>query len=423
MKTVQGDDWGVVDIHRDDNGLVAITVDGRQVPAVQTGSIRAIGGTLRLDVTDVTAIPDAELDDAFLAQAWLEPVYGTEVADVVALFEDDAYAESHRVNAVRGELSAIVARLGEGYWLHRWWPSGSNALPDVDVRLLDIEIGSLAWLAEALFVDPAPIQRLLQPHTETLVQVVGELRSASGAVAETHLGILTTALRASVDLVDSEAPGYPEVVALLGSIEAENAVVAAAFDSVNWDALSAELADSLVGVARRLPVRELVRTRAGSSSLTPLVRSGTAEADWAQLSPRTAVARHGNVTWLIHDERGTIWLTVRLDASAQADTAAHVMARVYPADNLRAFPMIFALDYDPTQHAFVGRRELDVLPETDLIIDVFDALFASRPRLSDSAQAAAVQDRQQIVAILTERSASLDSGGFIAERTAWETRR
>ncbi|MCX2966854.1 hypothetical protein [Gordonia aquimaris] len=420
MNQNENNEWGNVGIRRD-GGLIVIASDRPAPPPIHLASIRADGGTVCVDVTDPTTVPTVLLDDPLRARTWLDLVYGTDAADAVARFDDGDAGAPDVAPARQGELFGIVARLGVGYWLHRWWPSGADEVPNIDVGLLDLEIGALAWLAEPLFADLAPIQQLLQPHSRTLVRVIDDLRSTAGSTAHRRLGILTTALRATVDIVAPDSPGYAESVALLDRIDTEDATAADILDATDWQVLDADLAASAVRSARAYAWPELVRTKAGASGIwiTP-TRSGSSEADWAQLPPRTALARHSNINWTVRHEQGTPWLTVNLDASAQANPAVQLMARSYPADDLASVPDVFALEFDSTRRVFTGRRRLTSVPTSDFVVDVFDPAYMRRPRPSTVGRSAAEHDRSRIIDLIVERARHLRNEGFIAEHVTWE---
>ncbi|MFT4126855.1 MAG: hypothetical protein QM662_11565 [Gordonia sp. (in: high G+C Gram-positive bacteria)] len=421
-------DWGTVTVDADADGLITITPDDLTDPPtpITTASLTVIGGVLMTDITRPGAAPRALIVDAWPAEAWLEPVYGTAVADAVAEIaaeiDADAAAGHRRVPAGPGDLAPLVDRLGIGYWLHRWWPTGVERIPELNTAALEIEIGALGWLAEALFVDTDPLIRLLEPHTETLVALVNATRSATGEPAERDLGVLTTALRATTDLVPESTPGYQAADALLAQILAENAVVAEAMDTVDWGTATTELAAAVAAAGRK--AHRTVAIAKSSPVTDHAIRVGRTTLDWLQVPPRAVDARDDNVKWAITlDDDNNASLTVHVAGAPYREPAdgTALFARAYRTDDPLSFPEIFELPYDRDLRGFLGRQALPEVPAAGILIDVFDPAYSQPPRLSEAAAREAAEERRQIIEIITGRRTNpTTTGVFVAERAAWE---
>ncbi|WP_349803477.1 hypothetical protein [Nocardioides kribbensis] len=371
-----------------------------------------------MDVTRPERAPHALLNDPFVAQAWLAGVYGSEVARVVERFlEEPETAEPVTLTARRDVLSDVVGRLGVGFWLHRWWPAGAAAIPEIDARILELEIGADAWSAEAVFVATEPITALLEPHTELLATQVEAVRTAAGRIAELDLGVLETALRATVDLVDDTTPGYDACASLLTAIETENRAVAEAVAGVQWDSVVADLWDEFADtLAASRPELALASKGPGPAGDTvEVVRRGVATVDELQVGPRAVASRPGNVNWSlgVDGDDGAL-LTVRVDAAPDHPPGSPLLARVY----LNAVPEVFSLWYDADWRAFVGTHRLSAVPDSDPRIDIFDPAYALRPRLSEQAREQVAADRRRREEIILARRDTARL--FIAERAAWD---
>lgn len=429
----EADAWGRVTVGWDGD-LIFVTARDGESPAVHTGTIPAIGGTLFVDVTRSGDVPTAWIAEPELAQAWLTVVYGPFVADAVADLAEQDPGESdgtvrHSVSATRGELSGVVGRLGVGHWLHRWWPSGASEVPEIDPRLLELEIGALSWLGEALFVETSSIERLLAPHTDLLAALVEDVRSRAGSQAEQDLGILTTALRAAVDLVDDTVLGYSTAGSLLESIDAENAIVAKALADVDWNAAAASLTDAVISevieswrVVAPEPEGEPTVARGGGigSPGRPLVADAST-VDWIQVGPRVVAARDDNVSWAVHVDNEGARLTVWVEGAPNPHGGALppvLMTRVYLGEN--PVPRVFALELNRERAVFTGTHGLPDVPDGDIRIDVFEAAHVHRPRLSAEARGAAAAERRGIGELISERHRAGTGDTFLAERAAWD---
>ena len=420
--SAQPEAWDEVTIRLGEDELITISPSYPRPAEVETASIPAAGGVLFVDVTQPERAPYAVLHDPFVAQAWLIGVYGTEVAEVVERFlEEPETAELVTLIATRDVLSDVVGRLGVGFWLHRWWPAGAAAIPEIDARILEIEIGANAWSGEAVFVATDAIEALLMPHTELLTTQVQALRTAAGQAAELDLGVLRTALRATVDLVDDTTPGYDECASLLETIETENRTVTDAMHAVQWDSLVADLWDQFAEtLAATRPELALASKGPGAGSDTrEVLRRGVTTVDELQVGPRAVASRPGNVNWSLGaDADGGAILTVRVDAAPGhlQEQGTPLLARAY----FSTLPEVFSLWYDTDWRAFVGTHKLQTVPDSDPKLDIFDPAYALRPRLSEQAQEQVAADRARREEIILARRDSAGTGLFIAERAAWD---
>jgi hypothetical protein len=364
------------------------------------------GGAIVVDILSADATPSSLLTEPYWAQSWVSGVYGREVATALEQFEDTEFTGPVDVEAVAGFLTARVNRVGCGYWLHRWWPSEPNRLPELDDWLLALELGGLAWLTEACFVESDEVESLLGPHVEKLVTQIEGLRTFGSGGNDQHLlDVLTTALRAAVDSLSDDVPGYEEAAALLARIRDEEAAFESAAGSPAWDALLATL-----------PTPELVTRGKGGTALTSAVLfRGTATADWRQLPPRVVLGREDNLAWQVTRDHAATVLEVRVLASPSVDpgTDEVLFARAY-SDGL---PETFALMYDASLGAFTGTRVLRAEPASNLDVDVYSAAYVQRPRLSDGARATARFERDIVFDVIAGRSGADDA--FVAEQVAW----
>lgn len=413
--------WDDVVVRRSDSGAVVIEPDGFPTEAIDQAAIPVVGGVLFVDVDRPERPPRALVTDPFWAQTWLPGVYGEPVADRVVLFEDETHTEQTRLPARRDYLSEAVGRLGVGFWLHRWWPTGAADVPEIDERLLELEIGALAWYADALFVDPAPTLALLEPHCQLLVEQVDALRRLGiGTTAETDLGILTTALRAVDDLVSDDVPGAADCRRLLDLLEEESAAVEAAVAAVDWTSVVASVWDQVLA---EIPAVELALSpkggRPGPAARRP-VRSGRSTVDPLQVPPRAVRGRRDNLQWQIRQEPdGEIRIEIRVDAGSRPTRATvdSLVARVHVGGPARPVP----LSYDAGLRAWVGTGTLDAVPDVDPEIDAFDPAYVHRARVGESGRLAVDADLRRISARIQARAGRAVGvvAAFIAERKAW----
>jgi hypothetical protein len=405
----QGQSLGAVTIARDDAGVVHVAPTGSSVDALNaptTAVLDVAGGAIVVDISSNDATPSSLLTEPYWAQSWVAGVYGQEVAAALEQFEDPDFTGPVDVDAVAGYLTARVNRIGLGFWLHRWWPAEPSRLPELDDWLLELELGGLAWLAEACFVESDEVESLLEPHVEKLVAQLEGLRAFGSGTDDQHLlEVLTTALRATVDALSDDVPGYQEADGLLARIRAEEAAFESAAGSPAWDALLATL-----------PTPELVaRGRGGAASTREVLFRGSATADWRQLPPRIVLGREDNLAWQVTREDNAAVLEVRVLAnpSIAPDTDEVLFARAYSG----GLPETFALLYDASLGAFSGTRVLREEPSADLVLDVYSAAYVQRPRLSDGARATARSERVLVVDVIARRRGSDDA--FVAEQAAW----
>lgn len=405
-----GQPLGPVAIVRDDTGVIHITPVESAADAAEastTAVLDVAGGAIVVDVVVTERAPASMLTEPYWAQSWVAGVYGQRVAAALETFEDPDFSDPVEVDAEAGLLTARVNRIGLGYWLHRWWPSDPSRLPELDAWLLELELGGLAWLAEACFVESDEVEVLLEPHLEKLVaQIEGVRAVGSGSDDQRLLDVLTTALRAAVDVLGDDVPGYAEADRLLARIRDEEARLASAARTPAWDALLAGL-----------PTSALVK-RGGSGGMSrtgEVVQRGTATADWRQLPPRVVLGRDDNLVWRVtrEDDGPVIEVRVAASPSLAPDTDEVLFARAY----LDGFPWPFALRYDNALGAFAGSRVLPSEPTSELDVDVYSAAFVKRPRLSEGARAAASAERALVFEVVAGRRRADDR--FVAEQAAW----
>ena len=406
-----GAEWATVTVETDDDGLVVVRPLGAtSAPPPHVGSaIDVAGATLIVDVTAGSVPPTAHIFDPFWSLTWLAGVYGDAVAEQVKEHGRETDTAPVEVPATYGYLSDVVVRLGAATWLHRWWPSGNADLNvDFSVELLELEIGALRWLAEAAFIEVAPIERVLRPHAETLHSSYDWNRHENrGLGQEVVEEVLTTALRGVVDVVDESVPGYQDCADLLAAIDAGDL-----FTTEDWR-LFAELLDA--------HHEQLARTRGtvgavlGPSVLDTVwtaVETSWGTADVRDIPPRWLADVEGNVEWSLERSEGRFRIVVSaLAAPAIAGGVGGppLMARAYVA----GVPFLFDLAWTPGPAGGAVFHGAVVLPEhTDvtpsgLEVGVFHPSWAGGARLSGEALAAATREREEITRILTERYARL----------------
>jgi hypothetical protein len=405
-----GQTLGPVTIVRDGAGLVRITPAEPAAAAAESSTTAVLdvaGGVIVVDVVVADRAPASMLTEPYWAQSWVAGVYGERVAAALETFVDPEFSDPVAVDAEAGLLTDRVNRIGLGYWLHRWWPSDTSRLPELDEWLLELELGGLAWLAEACFVESDEVEVLLEPHVEKLVaQIEGVRATGHGSDDQKLLDVLTTALRAAVDVLGDDVPGYPEAGRLLATIRDEEATVASAAGTPAWDALLAGLLTP--ALARR-------GGGGGTSRTGEVLQRGTTTADWRQLPPRVVLGRDDNLVWRVtrEDDGPVIEVRVAASPSLAPDTDEVLFARAY----LDGFPWPFALRYDNALGAFAGSRVLPAEPTSELDVDVYSAAFVQRPRLSEGARAAASAERALVFEVVAGRRRADDQ--FVAEQAAW----
>lgn len=404
-----GQSLGPVAIVRDDTGVVHITPAGTDADAIEAPTSAVLdvaGGAIVVDIVGDGRAPASMLTEPYWAQSWVAGVYGPRVAAALESFEDPDFADPVEVDAEAGLLTARVNRIGLGYWLHRWWPSDTSRLPEIDAWLLELELGGLAWLAEACFVESDEVELLLGPHLEKLVaQIEGVRAFGSGSDDQKLLDVLTTALRAAVDVLGDDVPGHADADRLLARLREEQAVFESAAGTPAWDAL-------LDGLATPALAK---RGGGGESRSGELLQRGTTTADWRQLPPRVVLGREDNLVWRVTREADGPVIEVRVAASPSLppDSDEVLFARVY----VDGFPWSFAMPYDNALGAFAGSRVLPAEPTSKVDADVYSAAFVQRPRLSADARAAASAERALVFEVVAARGRADDR--FAAERAAW----
>lgn len=402
-----------------DGDLVRIEPSGAPPDRIDTASLPVAGGILIVDATGhAGALPQAVLDDPYWAQAWLAGVYGAPVAAAVALFEDESFTTPQQVTGPPGPLARIVHRLGTGTWLHRWWPSGAAGIVELDEWLLELELGTLAWQAQACFLDTGPIAALLAPHAGLLATQVEQLRRTGSGPADWHaLEVLVDALRATVDLVDDQVDGYGACAALVDRLDAEESDYAAARGHGTVDDFLASLPAPPGAAQGQGRGRRAFRRRPGAA-VTSTLLTGIATVDWAQVPPRTVLAVDDNLQWsVVRDLVGEVAVRVRVDASPFFADPGVLYARIFGPDGV---PTVFALQHDRTESVYVGSRRLDAAPAS-LQVDVFGSQHVHRPRLSEAALVLARAERARVVVVIDSRRhpAWGTEPQFLAETTSW----
>lgn len=376
--------------------------------------IAANGGTITVDVRSPNEPPRAVLDDPYWAQTWLASVYGPQIATHVSRFEDPD--DNARIEdwAHVDRLTRVVGLLGVAFWLHRWWPADWIGLGELAEDLLEVEVAGLSWIAEAVLVDLEPVRNLVEPHAALVADQVEALLVAPDHALGEELRVLVAALRAVVDLVDADAPGYqscaemladPRLEARLRARETEDPVAAGRLES--WAAtVAATVRRVLPRPGLGTPVSQATR---GDQSVDAVSTASDASTyrdpvDWRQVPPRmisTANPRR-NVTTVVTPRGVGVDLQVGVDAAwawrDRRDVSLH--ARVYDQTSV---PVVLALTFSEKAGRFEGSVSLDHPLDLPLRVDVFSMAYAGRPRITDDARAVATDERQRRVELITER--------------------
>jgi hypothetical protein len=390
--------WGQVEVARGESGVVYVQPVGEPAPPRTRGAaIDVCGGMVVVDVTQPDQPPRAVLDDPEWAQIWIASVYGPAVADAVVRVDHGGREEI--VDAAKDYLSDVVARLGVGWWLHRWWPAPRPDIAPLDVGLLEIELGGLSWLAEACFVEPEPIAKLLVPQAEYLAEVSRSAQlNLTGAASEQFVDVFTRALRGVVEMSDPHTPGFDDCRHLLREIDSRDAAVASAMSGLDafLQSLSETRHDLMpVGVGA-------LAASGGSASVGPdteIVDQEVGTVDWLQVAPRLVTSADGNVSWRVEQSPNSgavLWVQVDRNLGSSEDDVVH--ARIYHDED----PIVFPLE--PMGDVFLGQHDVDA--ETDphsIVVDICSLEFARPPRISDRGRVAAQLDREEIAARIRER--------------------
>ena len=391
--------WGQVVVVRRESGVVAVHSVGQAAPPrTQGAAIDVCGGLVVVDVTRPGLPPRALLDDPELAQIWIASVYGEAVADAVDRVDHGGGEVT--VEATKDYLSDVVSRLGMGWWLHRWWPAPVPDIAPLDVRLLEIELGGLTWLAEACFVELEPIAKLLAPQAEYLAELTRSAQlNLTGAASEHFAEVFTRSLRGVVEVAGQQTPGFGDCLELLREIESRARAVAGAMAGL--DAFLQSLNETRQDLMLPISVGALAAGGgfpiAGADGVT--VDQEISTVDWLQVAPRLVTSADQNISWYVEPsaESGAV-LWVQVDRNLGSDENAVVYARVCRDDD----PIVFPLE--PMGDVFIGRHDVDA--DTDphsIVVDICSLELARQPRISDRGREAARLDREEIAARIRER--------------------
>ncbi|MBO2463507.1 hypothetical protein [Actinomadura violacea] len=383
---------GRVELAIEENGLITIRDTARREPTgvADIARLEAAGGDIVVGVNEPELVPSAVLDDLSRAREWLAPVYGERVGTAIDELAGGTRPRTVTVEAECGPLVAPLVRLAFGSWMHRWWQApGRGELPALDVPLLEIELGALAWHLQPCFGGVTEAAELLRPHTRVLGDLVRSARENSvGAAGETAAEVLYDALRSAVDSVDDAAPGFTDLERLVEEIDAQEIRVRAE-TSHGHEAIAALLGgDALASmVAEVLPSLGRARYLGEADSEEPpaTIAAGDDTVDWLQLEPRVLDARENNVTWSVTARGGEWELRARVPAAVtlRPPEAPRIWARAYAPDHPLPLPVaVWALDYRDGHFEGVTRLAPFRAPHT-LAIDVYTESQVHPPRLGD----------------------------------------
>ncbi|MDQ6523989.1 hypothetical protein RB608_10275 [Nocardioides sp. LHD-245] len=432
-----GDRWTEVTVRRTDDGTVMIRPTAMELSASGAPSdvfgavLPAAGGWLLVDVRQPTGAPAALVDDPDEAQPWLAAVYGPAVAAEVAKYADDPdYSAVWRDFATVDHLSSVVTRLGLGSWLHRHWPTDWDGVTALEEDLLEVEVGGLAHLAEAMLPDLEPVRHLLSPHGALVAEQVRGLME-SGQVAGHEGDVLVAALRAVVDLVDPDAPGYDACLEIAHDPRLTALTAPAVEPATAGQSWLAWLTGRLVEARERFATLATESqpsyqgTRGASAGQQPTDGDDlvlTEAVDPGQVPPRVVSSRspwqnlHTRV-WTSGSGEPTIETWVPAATTYQRSRGAVLYARAYDDTTIPViFPLTFEAATGDTGARFVGSRVLPRAIQGELRVDVFARDYVSRPRLSDAAREELVEHQLQRIDFLKARSQAPASELLLTEQ-------
>lgn len=311
-----------------------------------TALVEARGAHLSWGVTSGDRFPDAEISDALSAEAWLDQIYGPQIADAVRAGAVRAGATGPIVLALPEdtELVDTTRRLAHATWARAWWPAGTS-VPALDLALLAAETAVLTNDLEHLLDDDEAVERALFDAEDALTA----LASVSGPLA-------------------AEAARMAEALTELADMYGVNlaqADVSALAHRDEW-ALAAGGRDF------------------GQSGLE--MARGTAQVRWADV-PAQTIAADADAQWSLRQESGVTTLNVAVPVAPKSNRAVATRSAVVTA---RFGPESAGIDIE-LQHdgaAFAGTAEVPAsvlfLPVSDRTLWVRDPLMALEPGAPES---------------------------------------
>lgn len=243
-----------------------------------TALVEARGAHLSWDVTSGDRFPDAEISDVLSAGAWLDQVYGPNVADAVRAGAAEPIVLALPESA---ELVDKARRLAHVNWARAWWPAGAT-VPALDPALLAAEMALLSSSLEHVLDDDEAVERALFDAEDAL-----------------------TALAAVSEALAAEAARVAEALTELA------------------DTYGVELAPTDVPTSTR---REEWALAAGGHDLGGSgfeVASGTAQVRWADV-PAQTVAADADARWSLRQESGVTTLHATVPAAPKSIRAAAI---------------------------------------------------------------------------------------------------
>lgn len=369
-------------------GIVTITAlqpDAERPMPPYRETIRVSGGMLAYSLNDLTATPEAVIDDVEAALFWLPQLFGEPVRDLVLeLLEGSRHNETGEIlgevqadSRRTSDLSALAGRVCLAEWLLQWWPSRGPGIPVLDVPLLALERSTLKWEAPLLFDEHETSLEL-----EVLVPELGRRMAGlldgleeghefsqhapvlwRAAQATTHLLALDTAAFAAVAAaceayaLDPTSADYPDAL--------EEAFIAA-YDLADEERASVDRWEHAIATQG-----DFALTAAEVASDEPHMMLTV---DPVQVPARAVGGREDNVALVVDEAANTVTILVDLGDLPLPG----LMARVWPHAGL--LPRMVPLTITPE-----GYRGETTLDDLDLdSMDVFDERLVSRPRTPSS---------------------------------------
>lgn len=350
-------------------------------------TLQVAGGMLTVDINHLDHPPFALLDDADDAAWWLPEVYGDEVAAAAIRLVSTGIEATAEVSFEPNEYTAMVIRLAMGVWLLRWWPSpDGNEVPALDTGLLELELGALAWHAEALFAGNGVARSLLEPQLELITTGLDSISSgvANGRNALVQRVLLDAAM-ASIDTVPDDER-LDRLEQLVDRLSEQDATVA--HSTTDLDAgLASLLSDDDVPLSLVMGHEESPRLAELTASVTAddpadtEVGWGRDSVDLAQVPPRVLSSLDDGVVWRVIESPGGRWLMTVSTLAAPAltmDGSTELFARVY-VDGAPLPLTVIRLRRD--ERGFTGSAEIDPVELDDLVVDIYSHDFGTRPLL------------------------------------------
>ncbi len=407
-------------IRRLADGSIAI---GARPGGLSAQALQADGGEIVADVADIAATPPfVLLREPRRAAWWLSFVLGQDVAEEVAAMLDDPALDEASGDATPGDLSDAVLRLAKALWLYRRWPSpersGTPVLSEDDERILEAEMGVLAWHAAELFGGLDLACDFLADNLE----LIEDLAVRSSATVPERAQALVRASIESVVLDQATLTRLQNIDALLGEA---------------LDAADEAATPATAGIVER--ARGWLRDRLEALAPTPAtayrgaddeqmvgseLRSfgGRVAVEFGRVPPRTLSAlpddHRWTVTWRDGDAPAESELAVRLTGGARPPWGRYVAAVHDGRSPLPQVlvPLTLSLDDDGSVVG-TARIDRDVFEAETSRVRVFHEDFLAPGELGSPTLA---REAEQVEVLRLVRALTAETGGDAAFKAAYD---